>query len=460
MSKWFFAIDKGGTFTDIIGIDPQNKIHTSKILSQSSSYHDSIVEGIRQILNLDDGEIIPSEKVERIRIGTTIATNALLERKGTNTALLITSGFKDLLEIGNQSRPSLFDISIIKPKQLYTSVTEVDERLDSSGDIVVKLDKTKLEKDLYKLYNSGCQSLAVVLLHSWKNSIHEDICFDIATKIGFKNISISSQIMPLINIVSRGQTTVVDSYLYPVLSDYITSLKEFLGDIPIEFMQSSGGLVDSGSLTGKDSVLSGPAGGVIGSAIVGEVNNSSSVIGFDMGGTSTDVSRYGGSYSKSSEIEAGGIKFQTSSLDIETVAAGGGSLLWFDGQRLQVGPESAGAIPGPVCYGLNGHLTITDANLILGRIHPDFFPKVFGPNRDKKLDIVKTRTAFEDLKILINSKTNSNFSIEELAIGFVNIANEKMSSAIKKVSVSRGYDIRVHSLVCFGGAAPPKHTKE
>ena len=454
MSKWFFAIDKGGTFTDIIGIDPQNKIHTCKILSHSSSYQDSIVEGIKQILNLDDGEIIPFEKVERIRIGTTIATNALLERKGANTALLITKGFKDLLEIGNQARPSLFDLSIVKPKQLYASVTEVDERLDSRGNTVAKLDKTKLEKDIYNLYKSGYRSLAVVLLHSWKNPIHEDICFDIATKIGFTNISISSQIMPLINIVSRGQTTVVDSYLYPVLSNYISSLKEFLGDIPIEFMQSSGGLVDSESLTGKDSVLSGPAGGVIGSAIVGEANNSSSVIGFDMGGTSTDVSRYGGSYAKSSEIEAGGIKFQTSSLDIETVASGGGSLLWFDGQRLQVGPESAGAIPGPVCYGLDGLLTITDANLILGRINPDFFPKAFGPNRDEKLDIDKTRMVFEDLRILINSKTNSNFTIEELAIGFVNIANEKMSSAIKKVSVSRGYDIRDHSLVCFGGAAP------
>ena len=253
--------------------------------------------------------------------------------------------------------------------------------------------------------------------------------------------------MPLINIVSRGQTTVVDSYLYPVLSDYILSLKEDLGSIPIEFMQSSGGLIDSKSLTGKDSVLSGPAGGAIGSAIVGEANNSPSVIGFDMGGTSTDVSRYGGSYAKSSEIEASGIKFQTSSLDIETVAAGGGSLLWFDGQRLQVGPESAGAIPGPVCYGLNGLLTITDANLILGRINPDFFPKVFGPNRNSKLDIEKTRVAFEDLRKVVNSKTNSNFTIEELAIGFVNIANEKMASAIKKVSVSRGYDVEPNGQV-------------
>ena len=224
MSKWFFAIDKGGTFTDVIGIDPQKKIHTSKILSKSSTYTDSIIEGIRRILKLDNDEAIPIKKIDRIRLGTTIATNALLERKGATTALVITSGFKDLLEIGNQSRPSLFDLSIVKPKQLYSSVIEVDERLDSNGNIVTKLNKIKLEKNLYTLYKNGCNSLAIVLLHSWKNPIHEEICFDIARKIGFNNISISNQIMPLINVVSRGQTTVVDSYLYPVISDYILSL--------------------------------------------------------------------------------------------------------------------------------------------------------------------------------------------------------------------------------------------
>ena len=454
MSKWFFAIDKGGTFTDIIGVDPHNKIHTAKILSQSPSYADSVVEGIRQVLGLGSDEKIPLDKIERIRIGTTIATNALLERKGTNTALLITSGFRDLLEIGHQARPSLFDLSIVKPDQLYASVKEVRERLDSDGNIIIEIDKLKLEKDLEKLYNTGLRSLAIVLMHSWKNPVHEIICFDIAKKIGFTNVSVSSKIMPLINIVSRGQTTVVDSYIYPVLDDYISSLKSELGEIPLEFMQSSGGLTDSNSLTGKDSVLSGPAGGVIGSAIVGEANGVSSIIGFDMGGTSTDVSRYNGSFSKSSEIEAAGIKFQTSSLDIETVAAGGGSLLLFDGQRLQVGPESAGAIPGPVCYGLGGKLTVTDANLILGRINPDFFPQVFGFNRNESLDITKTRLAFEELRDTVNSRTNTSFSVEELALGFINIANEKMSSAIKKVSVSRGYDVRNHSLVCFGGAAP------
>ena len=287
MNKWFFAVDRGGTFTDVIGIDSSNKIHTSKVLSESTLYDDSVIAGIRQILDLSPREKIPLEKIERVRIGTTVATNALLERKGSKTALLITSGFKDILEIGNQARPSLFDLSIVKPAQLYHSVTEIEERLDADGNIIRKLDEQKLELDLTNLYNSGVQSVAIVLMHSWKNSVHEERCYDIAKKVGFSNISISSRIMPLIKIVGRGQTTVVDSYLYPILSKYILSLKDELGDIPLEFMQSSGGLTTGKSLTGKDAILSGPAGGAIGSATVGEMNGLDSIIGFDMGGTST-----------------------------------------------------------------------------------------------------------------------------------------------------------------------------
>ena len=454
MSKWFFAVDRGGTFTDVIGIDSSNKIHTSKVLSESTLYDDSVIEGIRQILHLSPGEKIPLEKIDRVRIGTTVATNALLERKGSKTALLITSGFKDLLEIGNQARPSLFDLSIVKPVQLYHSVTEIEERLDADGNIIHKLDEQKLELDLTNLYNSGIQSVAIVLMHSWKNPVHEEMCYNIAKKIGFSNISISSHIMPLIKIVGRGQTTVVDSYLYPILSKYILSLRKELGDIPIEFMQSSGGLTDGKSLTGKDAILSGPAGGAIGCATVGEMNNLDSIIGFDMGGTSTDVSRYDGHFSRVTEVEMGGINFQASSLDIETVAAGGGSLLRFDGQRLQVGPESAGAIPGPVCYGLEGQLAVTDANLVLGRINPNFFPEVFGPKQNSKLNSKRVILEFEKLRSKINKNTKSSFSIEKLAKGFLDIANEKMAGAIKKVSVSRGYDVRNHALVCFGGAAP------
>jgi len=361
---------------------------------------------------------------------------------------------KDLLEIGNQARPELFDLSITKPDQLYHSVSEIHERLDAEGNIVRELDEERVEKVLEDLYDSGIRSVAIVLMHSWKNPMHEERCYDLAKEVGFENISISSRIMPLIKIVSRGQTTVVDSYLYPILNQYISSLQSELGAIPIEFMQSSGGLTDSLSLTGKDSIMSGPAGGVIGSAAVGNANNLDCIIGFDMGGTSTDVSRYDGSFSRVTGLVAGGINFQTSSLDIKTVAAGGGSLLWFDGRKLQVGPESAGANPGPVCYGLDGKLTLTDANLLLGRINPDFFPRVFGPEQNQKLNASESKDNFENLRSEVNKSTLSSFSSEELALGFVDIANEKMAGAIKEISVSRGYDVRDHALVCFGGAAP------
>ena len=454
MKQWFFAVDRGGTFTDIIGIDPSNKIHTSKILSDSSAYSDPVVAGIRRILNVRGDDKIPLHRIERVRIGTTVATNALLERKGSKTALLITHGFGDLLEIGNQARPELFDLSITKPDQLYHSVSEIHERLDAEGNIVRELDEERVEKVLEDLYDSGIRSVAIVLMHSWKNPMHEERCYDLAKEVGFENISISSRIMPLIKIVGRGQTTVVDSYLYPILNQYISSLQSELGAIPIEFMQSSGGLTDSLSLTGKDSIMSGPAGGVIGSAAVGNANNLDCIIGFDMGGTSTDVSRYDGSFSRVTGLVAGGINFQTSSLDIKTVAAGGGSLLWFDGRKLQVGPESAGANPGPVCYGLDGELTLTDANLILGRINPDFFPQVFGPEQNQKLNASESKDNFENLRSEVNKSTLSSFTSEELALGFVDIANEKMAGAIKEISVSRGYDVRDHALVCFGGAAP------
>ena len=454
MSKWFFAVDRGGTFTDIIGIDPYSKLHTSKILSESSLYSDPVIEGIRNILDLQENDKIPSHKIERIRIGTTVATNALLERKGSSTVLLITHGFADLLEIGNQARPELFDLAITKPEQLYSSVLEVHERLDARGKVVIDLDEIGLEKDLRSLPISETESLAIVLMHSWKNPIHEERCYKIAKKVGFENVSISSRLMPTIKIVGRGQTTVVDSYLYPILSTYIMSLNNELGDVPIEFMQSSGGLTDGQTLTGKDAILSGPAGGVIGSASIGRVNNYDSIIGFDMGGTSTDVSRYDGNFSRIMDMEAGGINFQTSSLDIKTVAAGGGSKIWFDGRKLQVGPESSGAVPGPICYGLNGDLAITDANLILGRINPDFFPSVFGPDQNQKLNQEETEKEFRVLCSSVNEKIEPNLSAEELALGFVDIANEKMAAAIKEISVSRGYDVRNHVLVCFGGAAP------
>ena len=290
MSKWFFAIDRGGTFTDVIGIDPSNKLHKLKLLSESLLYEDSVIEGIRRLLKLNSNQKIPSDQIDRIRIGTTIATNALLERKGAKTALLITKGFRDLLEIGNQSRPRLFDLSIQKPEKLFKEVYEIDERLDSEGNIIHDLNEKKLLQDLKKLKDKEIDSVAIVLMHSWKNAVHEERCYEIAKSQGFSNISISSKVIPLIKIVGRGQTTVVDSYLYPILHKYILSIEDELGKIPVEFMQSSGGLTDSLSLNGKDAIMSGPAGGVIGAAKIGNLNKIDDIIGFDMGGTSTDIS--------------------------------------------------------------------------------------------------------------------------------------------------------------------------
>ena len=454
MSKWFFAIDRGGTFTDVIGIDPSNKLHKLKLLSESLLYEDSVIEGIRRLLRLNSNQKIPLNQIDRIRIGTTIATNALLERKGAKTALLITKGFRDLLEIGNQSRPRLFDLSIKKPEKLFETVYEIDERLDSNGVIIRDLNEKKLLQDLKQLKEEDIESVAIVLMHSWKNPIHEERCYEIAKAQGFDNISVSSKVIPLIKIVGRGQTTVVDSYLYPILHKYVLSIEKELGAIPIEFMQSSGGLTDSLSLNGKDAIMSGPAGGVIGAAKIGNLNKISNIIGFDMGGTSTDVSKYSGEFEKVVEVQAGGIEFQSSSLDIKTIAAGGGSLLWFDGSKLQVGPKSGGSNPGPVCYGLGGKLALTDANLILNRINSEYFPCVFGPNQDQKLDLELAEEEFHKLKDIVNKATSSTFSIEELALGFIDIANEKMSSAIKEISVSRGYDVREYGLICFGGASP------
>ena len=317
MSKWFFAIDRGGTFTDVIGIDPSNKLHKLKLLSESLLYEDSVIEGIRRLLRLNSNQKIPLNQIDRIRIGTTIATNALLERKGAKTALLITKGFRDLLEIGNQSRPRLFDLSIKKPEKLFETVYEIDERLDSNGVIIRDINEKKLLQDLKQLKEEDIESVAIVLMHSWKNPIHEERCYEIAKAQGFDNISVSSKVIPLIKIVGRGQTTIVDSYLYPILHKYVLSIEKELGAIPIEFMQSSGGLTDSLSLNGKDAIMSGPAGGVIGAAKIGNLNKISNIIGFDMGGTSTDVSKYSGEFEKVVEVQAGGIEFQSSSLDIK-----------------------------------------------------------------------------------------------------------------------------------------------
>ena len=450
---WFFAVDRGGTFTDVIGVDPEGKTHSRKLLSQSQEYADPAIEGIQRMMKIPAENPIPQDKVSRIRMGTTVATNALLERKGTPIALLITKGFGNLLEIGNQARPDLFALAVIKPEQLYSNVIEVDERLDHEGSVVRSLDESALRKDLEKIMNSGISSLAIVLMHSWKNGVHESRVAEIALEMGFDQISVSHKIMPLIKIVGRGQTTAVDAYLSPVLFEYIQSVKKNTGNIPLEFMQSSGGMTDAQNFRGKDAIMSGPAGGVIGASAVAKLNGIDETIGFDMGGTSTDVSRYGGEFEKVVEVETSGIHFQTPSLKINTVAAGGGSILWFDGKKMRVGPESAGADPGPVCYGKDGQLAITDANLLLGRLVPKYFPNTFGQTHDQPLNERKTRKTFKKLTDEINTKLSTDLSSENVALGFIRIANETMASAIKEISVARGFDVRTHALVCFGGAA-------
>ncbi|UCH62851.1 MAG: hydantoinase B/oxoprolinase family protein [Fidelibacterota bacterium] len=451
--RWQFAIDRGGTFTDVIGIDPDGRLNTIKLLSDSPAYPDAAIEGIHRLLDLLPGSPIPEDRVAHIRMGTTVATNALLERKGASVALVITKGFHDLLEIGYQNRPDLYKLAIRKPEQLYRCIKEVDERIDQDGKVIVPLKVEAVEADLLRLKRMGIGSVAIVLMHAWNNSRHEEVVARVARQMGFKQVAVSHEIMPLIKFVGRAQTTVVDAYLSPILKRYVDSVRQLTGSIPLEFMQSSGGLTDAASFTGKDAIISGPAGGVIGTAAVSELDNIRESIGFDMGGTSTDVSRFNGHFEKIFEVKTAGVQFQAPSLHVNTVAAGGGSLLWFDGQKLRVGPESAGADPGPACYGRGGPLALTDANLLLGRILPAYFPRTFGPKQDQTLDRDIVQKKFAGLTDDINQKLGTRLSPSDMALGYVKIANETMAKPIKEISVARGFDVRTHALVCFGGAA-------
>ena len=451
-SKWRFAIDRGGTFTDIIGLDPSGSFRTMKLLSNSSEYGDASIEGIRRVLGLGPGEALPENEIEAIRFGTTVATNALLERKGGRVALLISNGFSDLLEIGYQDRPDIFSLCIKKRAPLYSNVIEVQERSDSKGSVTFDLNADKLRSDLDGLKKEGIDSVAVVLMHSWINPGHELICEKILRENGFSNIFLSHKTVNQIKIVSRGQSTLVDAYLSTILSQYMEGIKRATGGIKIEFMQSSGVLAPPDLFTGKNALLSGPAGGVIAVSEIAEGKGVSGAIGFDMGGTSTDVSRFDGEFQKRHEHVIAGIPLQVEMLDIITVAAGGGSILSFDGQKMTAGPESAGSYPGPACYGFGGPLTVTDANLLAGRIIPGYFPKTFGPNRNSSLDPGIVKQKFIKLTGEINNAMGTSFSPENIAAGFLRVANEKMALAIKEISVSRGFDVRDYALVCFGGA--------
>lgn len=449
--KWRFAIDRGGTFTDVVGISPSGRYRSLKLLSTSPTYRDSSIEGIRRMLNLRQGEPLPCERIEGIRFGTTVATNSLLERKGGRVALLITKGFADLLEIGYQDRPDIFSLCIEKPLPLVSRVLEVDERIDARGRVVKGLDKESLRSALKKLRPQP-HSVAVVLLHAWTNPQHEIRCREILREEGFGNVFLSHQASNLIKAVSRGQSTVVDAYLSLAVAQYLAGIERETEEIPLSFMQSDGTLSSAETFSGRKAILSGPAGGAIAVSGVAEETGCGKVIGFDMGGTSTDVCRFDGEFERVFEKRIGGIPLQSEMIDIITVAAGGGSILRFDGQRLTVGPDSAGAVPGPACYGFGGPLTVTDANLVTGRIVPEYFPKTFGPRGTAPLDVAAAKKGFSALAEEVDASLGTSFTIEGLAQGFLMVANEKMAQAIREISVSRGSDVRGYALLPFGGA--------
>jgi 5-oxoprolinase (ATP-hydrolysing) len=455
--KWQFWIDRGGTFTDIVARRPDGRLLTHKLLSENPErYRDAAIHGIRELLGLKAGAAIPADAIEAVKMGTTIATNALLERKGERTVLVITKGFGDALRIGYQNRPRIFDRHIRLPEMLYERVIEVIERTSAQGDELVPLDLSAVRFDLEAAYREGIRSAAIVFMHAYRYNAHESQVGDLAREIGFTQVSLSSEVSPLMKLVGRGDTTVVDAYLSPVLLRYVDQFTAELGSEGsrprLLLMQSNGGLTDAHRFQGKDSILSGPAGGVVGMARTALLAGFSEVIGFDMGGTSTDVSHFAGQYERTAEMLVAGVRIRAPMMQIHTVAAGGGSILCFDGARFRVGPGSAGAVPGPACYRRGGPLTVTDCNVMLGRIHPDFFPRVFGSSADQPIDVESTRRKFSALAREISSVTGEPRSPHAIAEGFLKIAVENMANAIKKISIARGYDVTRYVLACFGGA--------
>ncbi|MBA5777830.1 hydantoinase B/oxoprolinase family protein [Stappia sp. F7233] len=452
-AKWDFWIDRGGTFTDIVARTPEGEIRAHKVLSENpEAYRDAAIQGIRELMGVASGERIPSEKIATVKMGTTVATNALLERKGDRTLLVITRGFRDALEIGYQARPDIFAKEIIKPELLYEQVVEVAERVRADGTVEAEPDLAKVRADLQQAYDDGIRSVAIVFMHAYAFPEHEKQVAAIAREIGFPQVSVSHEVSPLMKLVGRGDTTVVDAYLSPILRRYVDQVA---GELQIEgtgcrlmFMQSSGGLTAADLFQGKDAILSGPAGGVVGAVETSKMAGFDQVIGFDMGGTSTDVSHYDGDYERAFETEVAGVRMRAPMMRIHTVAAGGGSILHYKDNRFQVGPDSAGANPGPKCYRRNGPLAVTDANVMVGKLSPDFFPKIFGPGRDEALDADAVKAAFAELAAEIGDGRKP----EEVADGFLKIAVENMANAIKKISVQRGYDVTHYALTCFGGA--------
>ncbi|MET4579736.1 hydantoinase B/oxoprolinase family protein [Ottowia thiooxydans] len=451
--RWEFWIDRGGTFTDVIGRRPDGSLSTVKLLSENPGlYADAAVEGIRRLLELAPGEVVPAERIAVVRMGTTVATNALLERKGERVLLAVTRGFRDALRIAYQNRPRLFDREIVLPEQLASHVVEIDERLAADGSVVTPLDEDQACELLAQGRAMGFSAIAIALMHSYRNAVHEEKLAAIAHAMGYTQVSVSHRVSPLIRFVARGDTTVVDAYLSPVLRQYVDRISAALPGVRLQFMQSNGGLTDALSFQGKDSVLSGPAGGIVGMAGVSVTAGYDRVIGFDMGGTSTDVSHYAGEYERAFDTLVAGVRLRAPMMSIHTVAAGGGSILRFDGTRLRVGPESAGADPGPACYRRGGPLTVTDANVLLGRIQAAHFPAVFGPHGNEPLDADVVRARFAQLADEVSSATGRVTTPEALAQGFLKIAVGNMANAIKRISVQRGYDVTRYTLTTFGGA--------
>ncbi|MEP0518634.1 MAG: hydantoinase B/oxoprolinase family protein [Hyphomicrobiales bacterium] len=451
--KWDFWIDRGGTFTDIVGRQPDGTLRAHKLLSENPEhYRDAAVQGIKDLLELTKNNSIPTGLINTVKMGTTVATNALLERKGERTLLVTTKGFRDALEIGYQARPDIFATEIIKPELLYDQVVEVDERVRADGSVEAVPDKGRVKADLQTAFDAGIRSVAIVFMHAWRSPGHETMVGEIATEIGFTQISVSHQVSPLMKLVGRGDTTVVDAYLSPILRRYVEQVARELNinesDTRLMFMQSSGGLTAADLFQGKDAILSGPAGGVVGAVETSALAGHHKVIGFDMGGTSTDVSHYDGQLERAFETEVAGVRMRAPMMMIHTVAAGGGSILHFDKGRFQVGPDSAGANPGPACYRRGGPLTVTDANVMLGKLRPEFFPAIFGADGDQPLDIKCVQKKFAALA----QEIGDGRSPEEIAEGFLQIAVENMANAIKKISVQRGYDVSDYALTCFGGA--------
>ena len=454
--KWDFWIDRGGTFTDIIGRDPDGELHPLKLLSENpEAYSDAAIAGIRRLLDVAADAPIPSDTIGDIKMGTTVATNALLERKGDRVLLLITKGFRDALRIAYQARPDIFAKEIALPEQLYERVVEVDERVRADGTVEMAFDAEHIRDAVSKARADGIDAVAIVFMHAWKYPEHEEMAASLCEESGFSQISVSNRVSPLVKLVGRGDTAVVDAYLSPILSRYVSRVARILGATPageagptLQFMMSSGGLTAADMFQGKDALLSGPAGGVVGMVETARLAGFGKVIGFDMGGTSTDVAHYDGEYERAFDTEVAGVRVRAPMMRIHTVAAGGGSVLHYEAGRFQTGPDSAGANPGPACYRRGGPLAVTDANVMLGKLQPDFFPAIFGPEQDQPLDTETVRAKFAAMA----GDIGDGRAPEAVAEGFVTIAVENMANAIKKISVQRGYDVTEYLLNCFGGA--------